>query len=140
MQKKAAMHANLDHDTASDTEIIAYCSKTSSEVDVVTFGGYSNTVFRISECAVVKHGPGIKIEEYMNLKNAYRLLDTSIVRVPRPHRFFQDGESGYLVMQYMEGTVHEALTDSSHTTAIGRALSHFTSFQSLQPGPLGGGV
>jgi hypothetical protein len=43
-------------------------------------------------------------------------------------------------MQYIEGTVKEELTDPSHIAAMGRALSHFTSFQSSQPGPLRGGV
>jgi hypothetical protein len=43
------------------------------------FGAYSNTALRMSACAIVKYGPGVKIEEFTNLQTAYEVLDTSIV-------------------------------------------------------------
>ncbi|KAF2245060.1 hypothetical protein BU26DRAFT_607983 [Trematosphaeria pertusa] len=131
--------SELYYDTATDAEIVAYCSNPpSTTLEAIHLGKYSNTVIPICYQAVVKYGPGVKIEEYTNLQKAYQLLDPSIVRVPQPYRFFQDGALGYLVMEYMEGTVIEELT-ASHITKVGQALSHFSSFQSYQPGPLGGG-
>lgn len=133
--------SELHHETATDAEIIAYCSNPPAAIlDAIPLGGYSNKVIPIPCQAVVKYGGGVKAEEFTNLQRAYLLLDPSVVRVPRPYRFFQDGDIGYLVMEYMEGTIIEELTDPFHINQIGRALEHFSSFQSLQPGPLCGGI
>jgi serine/threonine protein kinase len=127
--------------TSSDAEIIAYCSDPPSvALEAIPLGRYGNTVIPLSDQEVVKYGPGVKIEEYMNLKCAYQLLDPSIVRVPRPYRFFQNGDLGYIVMEYMKGTALGELTDASRIEKVGKALEHFFTFRSLQPGPLGGGV
>ncbi|KAF1955281.1 hypothetical protein CC80DRAFT_356205, partial [Byssothecium circinans] len=101
---------------------------------------YGNKVIPISDKAVVKYGRGVKIEEFNNLEQAYHLLDPSIVRVPQPYRFFEDDDIGYLVMIYMKGNIIEEITDPFHISQIGRALRHFSSFQSTRPGPLGGGI
>jgi serine/threonine protein kinase len=142
MDATAVIHAFiLNHETTTDIEIIKYCSNPPSKaLEAIPLGGYRNKVIPISCQAVVKYGPGVKIEEFTNLQWAYRLLDPFIVRVPRPYRFFQDHECGYLLMEYMKGTVKSSITDVCQTTKVGHALSHFSSFQSHQPGPLGGGI
>ena len=127
--------------TFSNAEIIAYCSDPPSvALGTIPLGRYGNTIIPLSDQEVVKYGPGVTIEEYMNLQCAYQLLDPSIVCVPRPYRFFQNGDLGYIVMEYMKGTVLGELAATSHIEKVGKALEHFSGFRSLQPGPLGGGV
>lgn len=133
--------SDLHHETSTDVEIIDYCSNPPSKaLEAIPLGGHSNKVIPISFQAVVKYGPGVKIEEFTNLQRAYQLLDPSIVRVPRPYRFFQDGEFGYLLMEYIKGAVKSSITDAFQITKVSQALSHFSSFRSHQPGPLGGGI
>ena len=46
---------------------------------------------------------GVTESEANNQKEAYLLLNPSIVRVPRVYRFFSKGQHGYIVMEYIEG-------------------------------------
>ncbi|KAF2787666.1 hypothetical protein K505DRAFT_411311 [Melanomma pulvis-pyrius CBS 109.77] len=132
--------SNLRHETMTDVEIIDYCANPPSKAQAaIPLGGFCNKVIPISRQAVVKYGPGVRIEEFTNLQWAYQHLDPSIVRVPRPYRFFQRDRYGYLLMEYLKGTVKRSITDISQTGKVGRAISHFSSFRSHQPGPLGGG-
>lgn len=43
-------------------------------------------------------------------------------------------------MEYIHGTVTEEIIDPVQITKIGQALSHFHSFQSHHPGPVGDGI
>lgn len=125
----------------TNTDIIAYCSDPpSTALNAIPLGRYGNSVIPLSDQEVVKYGPGVYIEEYMNLQRAYQLLDQSIVRVPQPYCFFQNGDVGYIVMEYMKGTVIGEITDDSHIEKVGKALEHLSSFRNPKPGPLGGGV
>lgn len=125
----------------TDADIIAYCADPPlTALDAIPLGRYSNAVIPLSDHEVVKYGPGVYVEEYLNLQHAYRLLDPSIVRVPQPYRFFQNGDLGYIVMEYMKGTVVGELADESRIEKVGKALQHFSSFRGPKPGPLGGGV
>ncbi|CAI6341875.1 unnamed protein product [Periconia digitata] len=139
--EKDQLPSSLHCSTLTDTDIITYCSNPpSAALDAIPLGSYSNSVIPLSDLEVVKFGPGVYIEEYMNLQRAYKLLDPSIVRVPQPYRFIRNGEVGYIVMEYMRGTVLGNLTDPCRIEKVGKALEHFSSFQSPDPGPLGGGI
>jgi hypothetical protein len=64
-----------------------------------------------------------------------------IIRVPRVYRFFRAGQSGYIIMEHIEGEVLDSLGDP--TIGIERmalALSYFSKISSEKPGPLGGGM
>jgi len=129
------------HETITDVEIIDYCANPPSEArEAIPLAGFRNKVIPISRQAVVKYGPEVRIEEFTNLQWAYQQLDSSIVRVPRPYRFFQKDLCGYLLMEYLKGTVKRSITDTCQIDKVGRAISHFSSFRSHQPETLGGGV
>jgi hypothetical protein len=53
----------------SDAEIIAYCSNPPSvALETIPLGRCGNTIIPLSDYEIVKYGPGVKIEEYMNLQ------------------------------------------------------------------------
>ena len=91
-EQKDGVPQSIYCSTLTDADIITYCSDPPPEaLDAIPLGKYSNSVIPLSDQEVVKYGPRVYIEEYLNLQHAYRLLDSSIVRVPQPYRFFQNG-------------------------------------------------
>lgn len=134
----------LDHETATNDELMAACSDEAYEAlgTVETIG---RRVVKISEQAVIKNSIAVTEAEANNLKMAYRLLDPNIVRVPRVYRFFTDGkrkwygERGYLVMEFIKGRVIDPLEDPELIRRIAHATAHFAEIPGRIPGPLGGG-
>ena len=128
----------LNHETATNDELIAFCSGPNREV----VGGlrYGNLVIKLSDRAVIKFGVGVKEEEAKNLEMAYNLLDHTIVRVPLFYRFFTDQAFGYIVMEYIKGRVIEPLENPCLISRIIRIVAHFREIHRSKPGPLGGGA
>lgn len=126
------------HETASDAELIEYCSRPDREIIGGMFGG--NRVVKISDEAVVKFGGGVKEEEAKNLEMARILLDPEIVRVPRLHRFFTHKGIGYIVMEYMDGRIVEAFEYPGLARRVGTVLNHLHQIRGRMPGPLQSGI
>lgn len=67
--------SELHHENSTDAEIMAYCSNPPSNVrDAIHLGQYSNKVIPMSSQADIKYGPGVKVEEYMNLQRPSSFL------------------------------------------------------------------
>jgi len=68
------------HDGPSNSEIVQQCL----DPDRQLVGGslYGNFLVKISDEVVVKFGRGVSLEEAINQKKAFELLDSNIVRVP----------------------------------------------------------
>ena len=132
----------LDHETATNDELMAACSNKAYE-SLVAVG---RSVVKISEQAVIKNSIGVTEAEANNLRMAYKLLDPYIVRVPRVYRFFTDGnpgylgEKGYLVMEYIKGRVIDPLDDPELIRRVAQAVAHCAETPGRVPGPLGGGT
>ena len=138
-------YLTLDHETATNEELMAACSNKAYEalgrVDLI-----GRRVVKISEQAVIKNSIGVTEVEANNLRMAHKLLDPKIVRVPRVYRFFTDGnrawygEKGYLVMEYIEGRVFDPFDEPELLRRVARAVAHFADIPGPVPGPLGGGA
>jgi serine/threonine protein kinase len=132
--------ARLEH--LSDSEIAQLCFDTNRQV----VGGLKegNLVIKLSGNTVVKFGIGVTAEEANNQRNAFELLDPSIVRVPRLYRFFTRDNprplppTGFIVMEYIHGETLEKLS-RNQVQQIAQVISHFSAIHCQIPGPLGGG-
>ncbi|KAK0100153.1 hypothetical protein ONS95_008492 [Cadophora gregata] len=129
---------DLDHKTASNDEIAAYCSNPNHTS--LSKACYDNHVVKLSEEAVVKFGRGIKEEEAKSLRRAYELVDHDVVRIPFVYRFFTKAQQGYIVMEYMRGRVIEPVEDHVLIERIADVVAYLTTIRGSVPGPLGGGV
>ncbi|KAH8674407.1 kinase-like domain-containing protein [Tricladium varicosporioides] len=129
---------DLDHKTASNDEIAAYCSNPNHIS--FTEACYDNCVVKLSDEAVVKFGIGVKEEEAKSLKRAYELVDHNIIRVPFVYRFFMKEQQGYIIMEYMQGRVLKSIEDPVLMKRIADILAYLTSIRGSTPGALGGGV
>ncbi|KAI9841869.1 MAG: hypothetical protein M1837_000339 [Sclerophora amabilis] len=129
------------HEYSPKDKLIAFCK----DAPVSSYLGGppgGNQVYRISDRAVVKFGYGVTEKEADNQRRAYELVSRDIVRIPRVYRFFTDEEdvdTGYLVMEYIEGTVIEPLENPAYIEKVARVLAHFATLRGDIPGPLGGG-
>ena len=117
--------------------VIAYCK--SSDRRRPSIAGQTPLAL-LNPNLVVKFGWGVYEEEFLNQEFAYRTLDPSVVRVPKPVRFFRAGLSGYLVMEWMDLTpVGRSPADLD---AVAKALQHIHAVaapEDAAPGPVGGG-
>ncbi|KAL5317343.1 hypothetical protein ACEPPN_014438 [Leptodophora sp. 'Broadleaf-Isolate-01'] len=129
---------DLDHKTASNDEIAAYCSN--PNYASLSEACYDNHVVKLSEEAVVKFGIGVKEEEAKGLRRAYELVDHDIVRIPLVYRFFIKAQQGYIVMEYMQGRVIKPVKEPGQIERIADILAYLTTIRGSIPGPLGGGV
>ncbi|KAH7317276.1 hypothetical protein BKA65DRAFT_111966 [Rhexocercosporidium sp. MPI-PUGE-AT-0058] len=129
---------DLDHKTASNDEIAAYCSNPNHTS--LSEACYDNHVVKLSEGAVVKFGIGVKEEEAKSLRRAYELVDHDIVRIPFVYRFFIKAQQGYIVMEYMQGRVIKSVEDHVLIDRIADIVAYLTTIRGSIPGPLGGGV
>jgi Phosphotransferase enzyme family len=132
---RATMLQLLDLADATDAEIILRCH---SSPNLLSEPTCSNKVVQISPDLVVKFGHYIRRGEFLNQKVALELLDPSIVRVPVPHRFIQDGSTGYLVMDFAKGEIPSAKQALAMAPQLGRILSHLHEVQGEMLGSLGG--
>jgi hypothetical protein len=120
---------------STEDELIAYCANPPAERVI---GGipYGHKVVRISKQAVIKFGYGISQTEAVNQSKAYELLDSRVVRVPEVRRYFTDSNNwGYLIMDFVKGTVLETLEDPARIRTVAGILDHLASFHRDVPGP-----
>lgn len=119
--------------------IIQYCR---SRLEDQLLGGswHGNRVVKLPDCdKVVKFGNWVSSHEAENQRRAYERVDANIVAIPQVHEFFQDDEGwGYIVMDFIEGEIINALSDD-HFQRLANVLEHFTSITDTAPGSLGGG-
>ncbi|KAH6710812.1 hypothetical protein BKA61DRAFT_612471 [Leptodontidium sp. MPI-SDFR-AT-0119] len=125
---------DLDHKTASNDEIAAYCSN--PNYASLSEACYDNHVVKLSEEAVVKFGIGVKEEEAKGLRRAYELVDHDIVRIPLVYRFFIKAQQGYIVMEYMQGRVIKSIKEPGQIERIADILAYLTTIRGSIPGPL----
>ena len=124
-------------DSLSDTDIVHLCSPLNPDRIILgsILGGAS--VVKILDVAV-KFGFGVKENEWRNHAKAYELINSTVVRVPKPYRFFTSGANGYLVMEYIKGEVLDCTTPM-HVSRLRNAIFHLATIQSDRPGSLGDG-
>lgn len=96
-------------------------------------------VIKVGSELVIKFGYVFE-EEASNQREAFRLLDPTIIRVPRVYHFFTHDDTGYLVMEYIDSQEAETVWDDDTAGTLSRALKHLHSFEGCYPGPAGGGV
>ena len=125
----------MHDETMTDDEVVALCSSPKRELIYGECG--SSRVVKISDQAVVKFGVGIGEEEARNQMEAYKLLDRTIVRIPRIYRFFSRGRFGYIVMEYIKGRHLEQL-QASDILKIGHIVAYLATIQGPAVSPLGG--
>jgi serine/threonine protein kinase len=131
----------LQHDIATDEEIAEYCLRSNPARDVISEFEGGLSVIKISESAVVKFGFGVTQLEAQNQQQAYKLIDPTIIRIPRVYRFFTYRLAGYLVMEYIEGQLLSSVEDPAfYLPAMAHVLNYFEQFQDNKPGPFHGGV
>ncbi|EXJ82362.1 hypothetical protein A1O3_06175 [Capronia epimyces CBS 606.96] len=123
----------------SDDEIIQRCKEATPDL-LLSSVPYGGKVVKLTDQLAVKCGWLLGKDEAGNQAKAYEMLDPSIVRVPRVHRYFMDSkEHGYIVMDLMEGVIKDSIAEGPDQAAMSRILEHFASFKSQKPGPLTGG-
>lgn len=121
---------------AAQKAIIEKCANATTEQ---ILGGCENgnLVIKLNDRIAVKWGVGVLEQEYLNQLEASRIVDPSIVRVPKAHDFFTDDSGrGYLVMDMVPGNKKDIIQDKVDLEAISRILRHFESLKSPRPGPL----
>ncbi|XMA08967.1 hypothetical protein WAI453_001758 [Rhynchosporium graminicola] len=129
---------DLNHETASNDEIAAYCSN--ADHASLSEACYDIHVVKLSEDAVVKFGLNVKEEEATSLRRAYELVDQDIVRIQIAYRFFIKAQQGYIVMEHMHGRVLQPVEEPVVVRRIADILAYLTTICGSVPGPLGGGV
>jgi serine/threonine protein kinase len=127
------------HEHSPEDQIIAYCANPPPE-SVLAGAEGSNKVVRLSQNAVVKFGIGVTADEANNQREAYKVVDQAVVRIPQVYRFFSDNRNlGYLVMEYMDGTVRQPLEEPFYIKRVANVLAHLASLHGNVPGCLSGG-
>ncbi|CAN9241599.1 unnamed protein product [Alternaria alternata] len=121
-------------------QLAGHCDRSNPTRDVLYELSGGRSVIKISDDTVVKCGFGVTQEEARNQLRAYDLIDQTIVRVPRVHRFFEKDGTGYIIMEYVDGKPLNPTEDLRACDGIARALAHFSQIRSDKPGPLGGGL
>ncbi|KAG9228248.1 hypothetical protein BJ875DRAFT_389777, partial [Amylocarpus encephaloides] len=98
-----------------------------------------DNIVKLSDEAVVKFGKGVKEEEAKNQRRASELIDPNIVRVPIIYQFFIK-ERGYLVLEYMHGSVLAPVENLLPIDRITNILAHLAKTRNSIPGAISGGV
>ena len=149
---------DLDHLTATDQEIIDWCTRYEELESVIgseqnrMLGNYSsNHVLKLNDDAVVKYGSLVTASEAANQSFVWTHVDSSLIRVPRVYRYFQDlsisehhwkGKPGYLIMERMSGIPLSEVPPSdlpSLVDKIAKAVYQLSQLRGNQPGPVDGG-
>ena len=131
----------IDVHTATIDALVALCSSASCE----TLGGPSSIIcgrriVKVSDQAVIKFGIGVTESEANNQRGAYQLLNPSIVRIPQVYRFFNQGQYGYIIMEYIKGQVVTPLEDQHLIHRVACILTNLAKISCHFPGPLMSGV
>lgn len=86
-----------------DEKIVQRCLRSNPARQIISEFDGGRSVIEISETAIVKCGIGITHLETQNQHLAHDMIDQSIKRVPRVHRFFNHEIVRYIIMEYIEG-------------------------------------
>lgn len=117
----------------SDTAIIEACNNASK-------GLYqTRSIIFLSHELVVKHML-VTVEECRNQIRAHKLLDPTVVVVPKVYRCFSHKENIYLVMQRIPGEVRDKVEDLESVKRVADIIRHLQTHKSKTPGPLEGGT
>lgn len=130
----------IDHDIATDEEIIKYCSNENEKREVLYQVRGGGRVIKLSEKAIVKIGYGISMQELENQQRARQLIDPEVVKIPEVYRFIQHGDIGYIIMEYVSGVAAETVDRALRDERILTILDHFAHVTDNIAGPLAGGV
>lgn len=131
----------LKYDTATEDEIIQHCSLSNPNRKIISELKGGNSIIQLSEDAVVKCGFGVTKLEAQNQKQAYKIVDPAVIRIPRVYRSFTDGLVGYIVMEYINGQPLSSVKDPNiFLEAVAKVLKHFEQVRSDKPGPFHGGL
>ncbi|KAF2809921.1 uncharacterized protein BDZ99DRAFT_299846 [Mytilinidion resinicola] len=69
------------------------------------------------------------------------MIDTAIIKIPRVYRFFALEDTGYIVMEYINGQELFSVEDPNvYLKAMVNVLRHFEQVQHDKPGPFHGGL
>jgi serine/threonine protein kinase len=121
----------------TDDQIISLCHDPATTI--LSSPECSNRVVRITDSLVAKFGDFVTIQEFRNQQIAKRCLDPDIVNVPTAYRFVQNGELGYIVMDYVAGNTLDLVSAKNMAEELGKVLGHIHQQAATRPGSLGGG-
>jgi aminoglycoside phosphotransferase len=117
------------------SDILKWCEDPNREV--ISVRGQNPEVIRKNFFAV-KHGR-VSPQEAQNQREASRLVDPELVKVPHVFDFFENDTDGYLVMQYVKSRPDIDYHDRNTINMIADALNHLHSFTSESLGPIAKG-
>jgi serine/threonine protein kinase len=101
----------LRYDTATDEEIVQYCRSSNPNRYIIFELEGGRSVIKFSEDVVVKFGFGVYQHEAQNQQKAYEMINSSVIRIPKVYRFFNSGDAGYLIMEYINGKELSTIED-----------------------------
>jgi thiamine kinase-like enzyme len=131
----------LRYETATDDEIVQHCRRSNPNRDVISELQGGRSVIRISEEAVVKVGYGVYQDEFQNQQKAYEMIDPSIIRIPKVYRYFRKDDTGYLIMEYMNGKELSTVEDPDiFLKPMVEVLKYFEQIRCDTPGAFHGGL
>lgn len=118
----------------SDTAIIEACNNAPQGKCTRT-----KSIILLSPELVVKH-INITLEGCRNQIKAHKLLDSSVVVVPKVYRCFSHNGNIYLIMQRIHGEVKDKIEDVQSVKRVADFIRHLQTHKSSIPGPLEGGI
>jgi Phosphotransferase enzyme family len=123
-----------------EAQLVAYCNEPPPG-HIISGQPGGRYILRLSESVVIKVGYGVTATEAKNQMCAHRLVDPSIVRIPKVLRFFESKQEdlrvGYLLMEYAGGDIFQELSPGQIDT-IHQIVSHMFSIHGSGPASLTG--
>ncbi|KAL6705403.1 hypothetical protein ACN47E_007052 [Coniothyrium glycines] len=107
--------------TLTDAEITSLCHD--PVTIILSAPECSNKVVRITNSLAVKFGQYVTAQEFTNQQIAQRRLDANIVNVPKVHRFIQEDDIGYIVMDYIDGETLNLQRAKAMAEKLGKVLN-----------------
>lgn len=125
---------NVDHQTASDEEIVTWCLRWRDNIIATGLGrerllsSTSNLLVRLNKYALVKFGSSVTASEAANQQYACQVFDRcGTVVVPQVYRYIEvlstticnvSGRVGFLVMEYIHATKGTDLSPSNLSSCL----------------------
>jgi serine/threonine protein kinase len=149
VQELAALHVAwlrphpitaLDYRTATVSEIVQHCSRRNPDRIVISELEGGHSIIRISKDVIIKCGFSVTQQEADNQDKAYYLVDQKIIRVPRVLRYVRSPDTGYLIMEFIDGEPLHTFDDPDICATMIQVLAHFAQIRRDRPGPLSRGA